>query len=513
MTPKNRTTLNSFLKRPSLNQFVAPPNKSHIELNNDQINILLGCLSASSVKAVLQNHYFTLGGKIYKQSDGGSIGLDMTVELAAIYMLMWDLAYLTKLKNMGIKISLYSRYVDDIVLVCREFEPGWYFGLKEGKLLYNPGHEYSNLQADQRTMYVLRDIANQMDSDIQLTIDTPSLHSNGRLPVLDLEVFLIQNKIHFSFYKKPMSNPQVIQYTSAISNRIKRDSLLQEGLRRIRNCSSGVTEGEKTRILSSYMNTLRISGYLAPYRFQILKGVLNRQQQIEEEIARGDRVRFRNRLQIVTQKQQTVGNYPNTWFLKADTTNILKIPCTPQSKLVNLVREKSGNTRGPDGGLTKFVEMGGLPISLMFPNKDQFGGNLGCQYGVKCYIAENQDCRIARAVYRVECETCQNLDGSQYIYIGTTGFNIHKRMLEHKSSVRQGHVSNALAKHMALYHPGQEASFVTKCLSGGIKYNLERFILEALEIEEARQSQDVRVMNSRSEWGGKGLPRIQVSQS
>ena len=95
---------------------------------------------------------------------------------------------------------------------------------------------------DLRTMNILKDISNQLDPNIQMTIDVPSVHSNGRLPVLDLEVFLIENKIEFSFDKKPISSPFVIHYASTTSSRTKRDSIIQEGYRRLRNCSEGVSD-------------------------------------------------------------------------------------------------------------------------------------------------------------------------------------------------------------------------------------------------------------------------------
>ena len=100
-----------------------------------------------------------------------------------------------------------------------------------------------------------------MDTDNQLTIDVPSLNENGKLPVLDLEISMVQNIVKFEFYKKPISNPRVILYNSAISRRIKRDTLLQEGCRRMHNCSDKVSNEHKNQILSHYMNTLRISGY------------------------------------------------------------------------------------------------------------------------------------------------------------------------------------------------------------------------------------------------------------
>ena len=334
------------------------------------------------------------------------------------------------------------------------------------------------------------------------------------MPVLHLELSVIENdKIQFVFYKKPIANPRVISYTSAISSRIKRDTLLMEAYRRIRNCSLGVGENIVNSFLSKYMNSLRISGYTQPYRFQILKGVLNRSKQIEDEIKSGTRIRYRTSQQIHDQKRSQTGNFPNTWFLKGDTTSILKIPCTPNSKLVNLMREKIGSSRGPDGGLTKFVEMGGLPISLTFPMKEYLTGTTGCQFEEKCLINDDQDCRITRAVYRIICKTCEDRDGSKFVYLGTTGFSMHKRMMEHSYCARTKKISNALGKHSALHHVGENTvEYVSEIIQGGIKYNLERFIFEAIEIEEGRNNPVYSIMNSRSEWGGRGLPRIQVVQ-
>ena len=125
-------------------------------------------------------------------------------------------------------------------------------------------------------------------------------------------------------------------------------------------------------------------------------------------------------------------------------------------------------------------------------------------------MEEGKDCTVSRAVYRIECKTCTSRGANPYVYIGTTGFSIHKRNLEHASKARVRNTSNALGKHLATCHTDEEAEFQTTCLSGGIQFNLNRFILEALEIEEARNQPDINVLNSRSEWGGRGLPRLVV---
>ena len=75
-------------------------------------------------------------------------------------------------------------------------------------------------------------------------------------------------------------------------------------------------------------------------------------------------------------------------------------------------------------------------------------------------------------------------------------------MLEHEAWAKNYSTSNALGKHMSLCHKYENANFETEILQGGIRYNLEHFILEALEIEQVKNTTDVHVMNSRSEWGG-----------
>ena len=64
--------------------------------------------------------------------------------------------------------------MDDILVVMKMINPGWYYDLNERKLVYNPEHNYYDMEPDLRSLSVIRDIANNQDSDIQLTVDVPS---------------------------------------------------------------------------------------------------------------------------------------------------------------------------------------------------------------------------------------------------------------------------------------------------------------------------------------------------
>ena len=91
------------------------------------------------------------------------------------------------------------------------------------------------------------------------------------MPVLDLGMFVERGRAKITFYQKSMSSPFVNMYRLAVSAKTKRDSLLMEGIRRLRNISTGVSATERRNILGRFMNTLRLSGYNSKYRSERLR--------------------------------------------------------------------------------------------------------------------------------------------------------------------------------------------------------------------------------------------------
>ena len=97
---------------------------------------------------------------------------------------------------------------------------------------------------DIRTLRILCDIGNTIDPSIQLEFDAPSMHQDGKLPILDIKVWVEEGRIRHRFYRKEVASDRVIMERSAVSTRTKRDTLFQEGLRRHRNMDGGSTEEE-----------------------------------------------------------------------------------------------------------------------------------------------------------------------------------------------------------------------------------------------------------------------------
>ena len=62
-------------------------------------------------------HDYKFENNIYRQNQGGSIGLDLTGVAADIYMCHWDIQLIEKMRVRDINVKLYKRYKDDIDLI------------------------------------------------------------------------------------------------------------------------------------------------------------------------------------------------------------------------------------------------------------------------------------------------------------------------------------------------------------------------------------------------------------
>ena len=520
-TPKPRTTLRSWHKARQHLQFRAARRPAG-EMNEDQERQLVGMAVAAAVETVFDHHYFKFDGKVYRQLDGACIGMDLAVELCAIYMLVWDTKFLGKLDELGVVVWLYKRYVDDCSVALPEINRGWRFNSVSGTMEFDLGlmeeQRESGEGPDKRTFDVLLDIANSIDSDIQFTAEVPSTQPNGRLPMLDTEVWVEDMSLRHSFYKKPCANPYTILYRSAMSGHTKRTTLFQEGMRRLVNICPEAMARDKVRVLSEYNNMMRVSGYDGAFRQDILEGILAREREVSGEVEAGTRVRYRDGRAIQRGKQGKLGKYNNTWFLNGVATSTLKVQCTPGGGLGTAIRARMRGLKAPDGGEVKVVELGGTSVQAGLRKGDPFR-KMGdpCPFPQMCLADGKTNCESQRVVYRLQCEVCEE-QGKHTAYLGTTGHSFHKRTAEHLYDLTHGVLRNPLTRHFRNEHPdvvvGEGRGLVAGRVvgEGSIKYNLDRFLREALEIEEATEDRGTEMLNGRGEWGRVTLTRLAISQ-
>ena len=455
----------------------------------------------------MSNHFYTVGGNLYRQADGSPMGLDTSVEASDIYMLIWEKAFLDKLTRLGWLMLLYKRYVDDICTLTLALNKGWYYDRIQDKMMYDKDHANINMKDDKRTFMELLAIGNSLDINIQLEIDVPSLHIDYKLPILDLKVWIEDQKIRHIHYRKEVASNMLIMNRSALPTSTKRDTLFQEGIRILRNCDPETHPDIIKDFFSDFSNRMRLSGYNVQTRIDIIKGVLARSRSMEEQIRQGKVLRYRNRTEIEEMKQQSKGRFQSTWYLRGEYTGVMKVQPTPNSGLAAEVRRNIQGLRGPDGGLTKVIEASGTGILLGLNKADPYR-SYNCPFNDSCWSAPKADCWKSKTVYRITCLLC----GSQYT--GTSGTSLHKRTKDHMDALRRGDKSNAMAKHFLGQHPDTNRDLNTQLFKVEViearKSDLERYIAEGIHIEDAVKEDRIPQLNSKGEWGRVSTKRITV---
>ena len=175
-----------------------------------------------------------------------------------------------------------------------------------------------------------------------------------------------------------------------MSYSIKKNTMLQEALRRLGNISGSLPWNESVEHMNEYSNMLRISGYSEKERFNFIKGAVIRHRAMKDEIKSGLRdSMYRKREQILLAKDKKGGICAATWFLGGNVESTISCQATPGSVLVNLLKKKVGTTA--KGNKRLVVEEGGLPVSIGLKLANPFKTN-GCQYGdINCLIQDDHD--------------------------------------------------------------------------------------------------------------------------
>jgi hypothetical protein len=86
--------------------------------------------------------------------------------------------------------------------------------------------------------------------------------------------------VKYQFYEKPCSNKFVIPYHSAHSNKMKMSVIVEEGLRRMRNCSRGMDFEVRREVMERWSRKLQRSGYPATVRHQAIREAIDKFERI-----------------------------------------------------------------------------------------------------------------------------------------------------------------------------------------------------------------------------------------
>jgi hypothetical protein len=435
---------------------------------------MIGRCIRNIVVKIMKNHVYQFDGKVFKQLVGGPIGLLLTGTISRIVMLRWDRAYITKLEDMGLDMESYFRYVDDQGLTTWATPPGLVF--RDGELKYVEEAEELKKPADERTANLYKDVANTIMPMIKMEEDFPSKNANARIPVLDLEVWIDNNQVKHTFYRKPMANKEVINNKSALENRVKLNILVEEGLRRMRNVSPNVVWKETVRHLEEYQLDIMEAGYPDVFRNRIIDMVVGKHRKEMEGHERWmndepeGRPCYRNAKERETEKEQKTGaiGMKESWYRGGGHTSVLWLPATPGGELLQKIEKELSTTKGPKGTKIKLVQKGGKTTASALLKSNPFPRNhCGRPKCIPCIQGGEEgsrgQCYDGGLGYIGGCTRCpeaskalgaKGKDIKEALYHGESSKTLFRRTLQHFEKYIKKQEKSWMWNHVAEEHEG-----------------------------------------------------------
>ena len=140
------------------------------------------------------------------------------------------------------------------------------------------------LPEKKRTAAFLTEIGNSIHQSISVKADFPSNNPDGRMPLLDLKVWVDEdNLVKFSFYSKECSSKFLIPYHSAHSTGMKKRMLANESFRRLVNISPELPWSESVRVMDKFCVKMWRSLYPSSWRAKAVITAIQRLEKIRQD--------------------------------------------------------------------------------------------------------------------------------------------------------------------------------------------------------------------------------------
>ena len=126
----------------------------------------------------------------------------------------WSRMFCNRLRQVEIPVYLIKKYVDDVNLAVGLLEKGWKWERQETgelSLVWTQERMYLDVREaiseEERSMERLREMASDLVEGIVFTVDLPSRHRSGKVPMLDIAVWMEKREgeghvVRHTYYEK-----------------------------------------------------------------------------------------------------------------------------------------------------------------------------------------------------------------------------------------------------------------------------------------------------------------------
>ena len=344
--------------------------------NQDELRSMVAVALGAEVKQVMSKHLFRFMGVNYMQKEGGSIGSQLTCTVSKVRMIFWAREMRTRCLRLGLRLLLDGVYVDDTFYAVKTPARGYRVDPESEAWVFSQHQldEDLELQDDELSARVLVQIANAIDTDIQMKYEVPSGSANGFMAVLDIQAKVENNRILFRYFEKSMTSPFVIMKQSALSWNTKKMALVGEVFRRIINTSPELVQsGEVQEDIDWIQYKMMLSGYSVEERDMVTRLAWKRYNNILQDVREGKRPLYR--ASTWEREARAVGKLKKQREWSGDVDAVLFCQITPDS----LLKTELERVFSEEGLKVKVVEKGGSSV-LQFLQKSDVCADRSCEF-------------------------------------------------------------------------------------------------------------------------------------
>ena len=381
---------------------------------------------AIGIKKVMEAHVYKFDGKIRRQRKGGAIGLEMTGELAGVFMMWWDRRMRESLREAGINVQMYKRYVDDINIVLKTRE--------------NEG--------EKEIMERIKSIGDKIHGSIQLEADYPDKYEDKKVPILDLKVWVDKNnKVVHEYYSKPVASKAVVNSESAMPLKDRRTVLTQEILRIILRCSPLLPWETVKEHIDHYMLRMQFSGYSEQIREQVLHSAVKAYRKIRSKVDKGERPLYRRKHWQQKERMKEKRKRKEDWYKNkknGEYMSVLFVQPTEKSQLKKMYEKIISKSECK----VRVVERAGVSVKKKLQKSYPFVKE---QCDDNCFVCMSEgkgNCKRSNVTYQIACTR----PGCKHVYEGESSRHAYSRGREHLKGLAKKDEDSVLVQHIKEKH-------------------------------------------------------------
>ena len=172
-------------------------------------------------RVLFENFVYSFGGEAYHQQGGGPIGARVTMCAAKLVMQHWADRYEGILLRSGLRVPLFTGYVDDGRQGGTTLRKGMVFNQEANAFVMCEEQLKIDLEEDLpdnvRMARRCLPAMNSINGDLKFTTEAPEDFPDKRLPTLDFMLWLVNGILLHTYYEKTMKNQLTVMQRSAMS--------------------------------------------------------------------------------------------------------------------------------------------------------------------------------------------------------------------------------------------------------------------------------------------------------